>query len=98
VIIRKSFIASSLAVFFLFGLPNFISQSSAETSKIPRISIEEAKELLGNPNVIVIDVRTTKNWWRSAAKIVSAVREEAGSVAQWTAKYTKDQTLIFYCS
>ena len=72
--------------------------SSAESIEVPRISIEKTKELLGSPEVIIIDVRTAKTWWRSPSKILNAVREEPGAVEKWAGKYPKDKILILYCT
>jgi hypothetical protein len=52
--------------------------------------------MLANPDVVIIDVRTVKTWWRSPAKIENAVREEPGSIEHWAEKYSKDKILIFY--
>ena len=70
----------------------------AATIEVPRISIEQAKQLQDNPEVVFIDVRSAKSWWRSANKITHAVRENPSAVKQWAPKYTKDQTLILYCA
>ena len=72
--------------------------SSAESVEVPRISVEKTKALLDSPDVIIIDVRTAKTWWRSPSKILNAVREEPGAVEKWAGKYPKDKTLILYCT
>jgi predicted sulfurtransferase len=64
----------------------------------PRITKEEVREMLGNPGVIVIDVRTGGDWNASDVKIQGAVREDPRSVDSWMDKYPKDKTLIFYCA
>lgn len=72
--------------------------AAAASDEVPRISVEKTRELLGNPDVIIIDVRTAKTWWKSPTKILNAVREEPGAVEKWAQKYPKDKTLILYCS
>jgi hypothetical protein len=72
--------------------------AAAASDEVPRISVEKTRELLGSPDVIIIDVRTAKTWWRSPTKILNAVREEPGAVEKWAQKYSKDKTLILYCS
>jgi cell division septal protein FtsQ len=72
--------------------------ASAASIEIPRISIERTKQMLTSTDVIVIDVRTAKTWWRSANKIENSVREDPGSLENWADKYPKSKTLIFYCS
>jgi len=90
------------AIGFFFALLAAIAAwsgvASAASVEVPRISVEKTKELLGNPDVIIIDVRTAKTWWRSPTKILSAVREEPGAVEKWAGKYPKDKTLILYCT
>ena len=70
--------------------------AKAESIEVPRISVEQTKAVLDNPEVVIIDVRTAKTWWRSRTKILNAVREELGSLKEWAGKYPKDKTLIFY--
>ena len=72
--------------------------AAAASDEVPRISVEKTRELLGSPDVIIIDVRTAKTWWRSSTKILDAVREEPGAVEKWAQKYPKDKTLILYCT
>jgi hypothetical protein len=62
----------------------------------PGISVHQVKQLLNNSDVIIIDVRKYRNWWRSSKKILSAVREDPSKVDQWVQKYPKDKSLIFY--
>ena len=86
------FFAVLAAIAAWFGVP------SVESVEVPRISIGKTRELLGRPDVIIIDVRTAKSWWRSSTKILHAVREEPGAVEKWGPTYPKDKTLILYCS
>jgi hypothetical protein len=72
--------------------------ASAASIEAPRISIERTKQMLASADVVIIDVRTAKNWWRSTTKIKNAVREEPDLLERWAQKYPKDKTLIFYCS
>lgn len=87
---------------FLMALPGVMvlsrSPAGAASIEVPRISIKQAKLMHDRPDVIFIDVRTAKSWWRSATKITRAVREELNAVKQWAPKYDKSNTLIFYCA
>jgi len=66
---------------------------------VPRITKEELKAMLGKPEVIIVDVRTTKDWNKSQEKIQGAVREDPEKkVKTWANKYPHDKTLIFYCA
>jgi len=67
--------------------------------KIPRLTKEELKELLGRPGVIILDVRTTLDWKKSDQKILGAVREDPDkAVKTWAEKYQKDKTMVLYCA
>jgi len=87
-------------IVFLFAL--FLTgclQNLALDAKVSRMTKEELKPLLGNPDVIVLDVRLAGEWKRDALKIQGAVREDPEKDYKiWASKYPKDKTLIFYCS
>lgn len=95
---RNSVAAVGLILALMAGILFYRSAASADSIEAPRISIERVRQMLDDPDVIIIDVRTAKTWWRSPTKIANAVREELDSVEKWAAKYAKDKTLIFYCS
>ncbi len=65
--------------------------SSVLSEDVPRMSKEELKNLLGNPDVIVIDVRQESDWERSDSKIKGAVRETPDEAEFWMKKYAKDK-------
>lgn len=67
--------------------------------KTPRMTQEELKAMLGNPDLAIIDVRTDEDWKKSDFKIKGAVREDPEKdIKTWAEKYPKDRTLVFYCS
>jgi rhodanese-related sulfurtransferase len=65
---------------------------------VRRVSVEELKSMLGNPSVMIIDVRAAEDWKSSTEKIKGAVREDPEKVDAWMNNYPKDKTLIFYCA
>ncbi len=84
-------VAIALILFMSFVLPVL----AAET---PRIEKEKLKDMLGKPELILIDVRAGADWKASTQKIKGAVREDPGQMDNWIKKYPKDKTLIFYCA
>jgi rhodanese-related sulfurtransferase len=68
----------------------------AMSQEVPRISKEDLKELLGRPDVVIVDVRTGSDWNDSPVKVKGAVREEPDKVDSWIEKYPKDKTLVLY--
>jgi hypothetical protein len=65
---------------------------------VPRMTKEDLKEHLGDPNVIVLDVRTDKDWKTSDLRIKGATREDPTKTDTWLDKYVKDKTFILYCA
>ena len=70
----------------------------AVAGSAPRISKEELKSMLGNEEVIIVDVRTGKDWKASEFKIKGAVRVDYREVESWASKYSENQTFVFYCA
>jgi hypothetical protein len=64
----------------------------------PKMTKEELKGRLGDPEVVIVDVRAEGSWAESTTKIKGAVREDPKVVQSWVQKYPKDKTLVFYCS
>jgi rhodanese-related sulfurtransferase len=82
-------------LFFLTGC----LQSVATESNVPRITKEELRSMLGNPDVVILDVRASGDWKKSESKIKGALREDPSTdVKSWANKYPKEKTLVFYCA
>jgi hypothetical protein len=83
-------------IIFLLIFSSTVFSAADNDKNVPGISVDQVKQLLNNPDVIIIDVRKYRNWWRSSKKILSAVRENPSKVDQWAQKYPKNKSLIFY--
>ncbi len=70
----------------------------AVSQEVPRITKEEVRGMLGDPNVVIIDVRISRDWEGSELKIKGAVREDPIDVSSWIEKYPREKTLVFYCA
>ncbi len=67
-------------------------------SDVKVMTKEELKTKLGNPDLVVVDVRTGKDWKASELKIKGAVRAKAKDPSDLAKKFGKDKTLVFYCA
>jgi predicted sulfurtransferase len=74
------------------------AETELTADNVPKMTIDELKEKLGSPDLVVIDVRTAYDWSQSATKIKGAVREDPHKVASWLSKYPQDETIVLYCS
>ena len=70
----------------------------AFAAEVPRMSKEELQSMLGNPEVIIIDVRLSGDSPGVESRIKGAVQEDPGQVDSWIDKYSKNKTLVFYCA
>ncbi len=67
-------------------------------AEAPRMTKEELKAMLANPDLVVIDVRYGKDWTDSDLKIKGAIREDPNNIKSWANKYPKNKTLVLYCA
>jgi rhodanese-related sulfurtransferase len=75
-----------------------VSWSLAAAQEAPRIDKETLKSWLGNPGVMIIDVRQPRDWQASDKKIQGAVREDPHAVDVWAASLPKDKKIVLYCA
>ena len=54
------------------------------------------KELLGNPEVIILDVRGRESWQGSEFKIKGAIRKRPELFDTWATEFPKDKMLVLY--
>jgi hypothetical protein len=71
---------------------------SAVSGSAPRITKEELKSMLGDANLVIVDVRRDKDWNSSEYKIKGAVRgnPDPSKVASWASSYGRDNTFVVY--
>jgi predicted sulfurtransferase len=82
-----------ILVFALVGL-SLISSFAAE--RVSKIGKEKLKEMLDNPDVIILDVRNSQEWQKSEFKIKSAIRKMPKSFDSWATEFPKDTMLVLY--
>jgi rhodanese-related sulfurtransferase len=70
----------------------------AGAKDIPKISKEKLKTMLGNPDVVVIDVRTLWDRNMSLKQIKGAIREDPADVKSWAKKVPQKKTIVLYCA
>ncbi len=88
--------AAVIGSFVLVLAVTNLSQAMGKNVEVPRITKEELRPMLGNPDLVIIDVRIGDEWSKSKEKIQGAIREDPEKVNQWAVKYPKEKTLVFY--
>ena len=81
----------------LLGALATMALAMGKGPEVPRMTKEELLPMLGNPDVIILDVRIGDEWKKSPWKIKGAVRENPEKGVQPIAeKYPKDKTYVLY--
>ena len=65
---------------------------------VAKVSVGELKEVLGKPDITILDVRDAPDWDRSNTMIPNAIRQSPDDINSWVDKYDKEQKLIVYCA
>jgi rhodanese-related sulfurtransferase len=96
---KSTAVALALIFLLLAGLTQ-LTLAMGKATEAPRMTREELKAslLLGNPDLMILDVRVAREWEGSQEKIQGAIREDPEKVKNWADQYPKDKTLVLYCS
>jgi rhodanese-related sulfurtransferase len=74
------------------------SWSFAIAQDAPQVDNETLKSWLGNPDVVIVDVRLPQHWQGSDKKIPGAIREDPKAMETWAATLPKDKKIVLYCA
>jgi hypothetical protein len=92
-----SILAVLAAVTFLAASANAAKPSKKKSfPEIPRITKDQLMDKLGDPEVIIIDVRPEQQWNSAKLKIVGAIHEDPAAIESWAGNYPKDKTIVLY--
>jgi rhodanese-related sulfurtransferase len=64
---------------------------------VPRVSLEELKSRLGDPDLVIIDTRRFEDMV-PPTKIPGAIVVQYDKVDQWSDRIPKDKEIITYCA
>ncbi len=95
----KNFLLAIMAVAISLGLVGVsTTQLMAEdiATVAPKMTKEELKPKLGDPDLIIIDVLVQDQWETVDQKIPGAVHENPEEIDSWADKYPKDKTYVLY--
>ena len=76
----------------------FATSSVVSATEVPRMSPDELKSRLGEAGLVVLDVRSGRDWNQSGQQIASSERVDPGGTSQWADHYPKDRTMVLYCA
>ena len=87
----------------LVVLAVFLSNQSggvayAAGKDVPRVDKDTLKSWLGDPNLLLIDVRLGGDWQGSDRKIKGAERRDPQKVKDWAGTLPKGKKIVLYCA
>jgi len=91
---KRKYLVGCLVIFLGMGI--FVSRTLPADAA--RMTKDELKALLANPDLILLDVRAGSDWKDSDSKIQGAIREEPGQIKSWSGKYAKEKIIVLYCA
>ena len=93
---KPTIILTGLFICYFVIIPCF--WSTAHAVDVERITKEQLKEMIGEINPIIIDVRLERHWKNSAYKIKGATRGNPKAFQSWSDTHPKTSVLILYCA
>lgn len=67
-------------------------------AEVPRMSTDELKSRLGEADLVILDVRSGRDWGQSDQQIVGSQRVNPGAAKEWASQYPKDRVMVLYCA
>ncbi len=95
---RKGYCMAKYMLPFVLLLIAVFAWAAEKTGDTRMMTATQLLPMLGKPDLIIIDVRTSYEWDKSKVKIKGAVREEGMKFGSWMNKYPKEKTIVLYCA
>ena len=93
---RPILISSLVALLLLFSLAGY-SAMPTTVEQVPRLTKEAVKEMLGKPDVVIVDIRYIKQYEQSDKKLPGAVFVQPENFDEFVKNHPqKDKTYILY--
>lgn len=58
----------------------------------------ELKNMFGSKELVILDVRSGRDWSTSELKITGAIRANGDDFDNWANSYPKEKTIVLYCA
>lgn len=65
---------------------------------VKMLTVTELKNMLGSKELIILDVRTGRDWSTSELKITGAIRASGDDFDSWANSYPKEKKIVLYCA
>jgi 3-mercaptopyruvate sulfurtransferase SseA len=93
---RPILISSLVALLLLFSLAGY-SAMPTTVEQVPRLTKDAVKEMLGKPDVVIVDIRYIKQFEQSDKKLPGAVFVQPENFDEFVKNHPqKDKTYVLY--
>ncbi len=82
----------------MFALLIGFALTPAIAMAVGMMSVDQLKGMLGSDNLIILDVRSGKDWSSSEFKIQGAIRANPSEFSTWGDSYPKAKKIVLYCA
>jgi 3-mercaptopyruvate sulfurtransferase SseA len=93
---RKPILISALVALLLLVALAGYSAMPTTVEQVPRLTKEAVKEMLGKPDVVIVDIRYIKQYEQSDKRIPGAVFVQPEDFDEFAKNYPKQRTYILY--
>jgi predicted sulfurtransferase len=94
--LKNNKFSTILSIALGLALVGLVIISAFAAEGVSKIGKEELKEMLDNPDVIILDVRNSQEWQESEYKIKGAIRKMPKFFDSWATEFPKDKMLVLY--
>jgi hypothetical protein len=92
----KPILIAALAVLLsLVALAGYSAPPSS-VEQVPRLTKEQVKDMLGKPDVVLVDARYIKQYEQSDKKLPGAVFVQPENFDEFVKNHPKDKTYVLY--
>jgi hypothetical protein len=81
---------------FLLGVTVGLNPIAVSADDLSFITVSQLLKNLGNPNLVIVDVRETDDWQSGNYKIKGAVRRIPEEFESWSRELPQDKILVLY--
>ena len=67
-------------------------------AEAPLMTVDQLHAVLGDPDVVVLDVRVGEDWESSEFKIEGALRADPATYDEWAETYPRSKQIVLYCA
>jgi len=83
---------------FLAVLLGCAATEPTSTTDVPKITKDELRARLNDPQVVILDVRLQEQWDESDRKITGSSHENPDKVQDWIGNYAQNKTYVLLCA